>query len=288
MAVQSGALPRATTVFAVLMLARTAAAAPQTPSSGDLTPVQVVFVSHLRLTWLPVTPGASPDQTRRIDEATEPAVMNPPVAEFKPGKRSTVLLDGMKLMFFEHALRVATEADSRVELKGPFFKDWFASVHIPRHWSDGDPWRVNYIGHPINGSAAARIWLDQREPKAATTGQYLRSMGRALVFATIFSELFEIGPISEASIGNVSRLDARTGWTDHVVTPIGGVLWTMGEDAIDRWVLRRVDARVPFVIARAAARMILNPGRMLANLAQNRAPWYRDGRPISAGLAIGR
>jgi hypothetical protein len=37
-------------------------------------------------------------------------------------------------------------------------------------------------------------------------------------------------------------------------------------------------------MARAAARMILNPGRMLANVSQNRTPWYRSDRPISVGL----
>jgi len=191
-------------------------------------------------------------------------------------------------MGFEHILRVATESDSRAGLKGPFFKDWFASVHVPRKWDDGDPWNVNYVGHPINGSAAARIWLDQRERKATTTTQYLASMGRALVFATVFSELFENGPISEASIGNVARLPERTGWVDHIVTPIGGVLWTLGEDAIDKYLLTQVDKHVPSVIARVAARTILNPGRTLANLAQNRAPWYRTDRPLTIQIAGGR
>jgi hypothetical protein len=106
-------------------------------------------------------------------------------------------------------------------------------------------------------------------------------MARALVFTVIFSELFENGPISEASIGNVARQHDRTGWVDHVWTPVGGVLWAMAEDAIDKYVLTEVDRRVPFVVARIAARMILNPGRMLANVSQNRAPWFRSNRPVS-------
>lgn len=270
-------LRRMTTSIALILAASSLAAAqaPATTPTPALTNVQTRFVNHRPLTMLDVTPEAAAPTPK------------PAAAEFKPAKRSKVLFYGFELMFYEQVMRVATQQESRAELKGPFFKDWFASVHIPRKWGDEDSWQVNYIGHAIHGSAAARIWLDQRE-RPATKTEYVQSMGRALVFAAIFSELFENGPISEASIGNVARLQDRTGWVDHVWTPVGGVLWAMAEDAIDKYVLTQIDRHVPMLLPRVAARLILNPGRMLANVSQNRAPWYRADRPLAAGLSFGR
>jgi hypothetical protein len=267
-------LPRATVLsVAITVFVSPAAAAqtPVTPATQELTPVQEAFVNR--------KPPSMLDAAR--DES-------PPAADFTPTRRSKVFLYSLQLMSYEQLMRVATQADSRSELGGPFFKDWFDSVHLPRKWGDGDHWQVNYIGHAIHGAAAARIWLDHRERRATTKAEYLRSMGRALVFTTIFSELFENGPISEASIGNVTRRAERTGWVDHVWTPVGGVLWAMAEDAIDKYVLAQIDKRVPSLLARAAARMILNPGRMLANVAQNRVPWHRRDRPIALGMTVGR
>jgi len=59
----------------------------------------------------------------------------------------------------------------------------------------------------------------------------------------------------------------------------------MGEDAIDKYALTWVEKHVPFMMAKAAARMIANPSRMLANIGQNRTPWSRkdrgwDGQPV--------
>ena len=254
------------------------AAAQAITSAPQLTPVQTAFVNRRPLTMMPApaeVPGAA--------QGASPARISPAAQPFKPTSLWKVFAYSLELMTFEQIMRVIKEPESRAELRGPFFKDWFDSVHVPKKWDDEDPWSVNYVGHAIHGSAAARIWLDQREPTATTKKQYLASMSRALLFSAIFSELFENGPISEASIGNVARRHERTGWVDHVWTPVGGILWTMGEDALDRWVLTRVDRHVPHVFARVAARMILNPGRMLANISQNRAPWYRSNRPLGFG-----
>jgi hypothetical protein len=285
---------RVVIVAMALIAMRSAAASAQTTAAQTLPPltaVQEVFVHHRALTLLDdvaETPATTPSfLPSPASPQTSAVPTKPAAAGFKPAPRSKVLFYGFELMFYEQVMRVATQQDSRSELKGPFFQDWFDSVHIPRKWGDEDPWQVNYIGHAIHGSAAARIWLDQRE-RPVTKTQYLQSMGRALVFATIFSELFENGPISEASIGNVARLPERTGWVDHVWTPVGGVLWAMAEDAIDKYVLTRIDQHVPMLLPRVAARLILNPGRMLANMSQNRAPWYRGDRPLTFGLTLRR
>lgn len=208
--------------------------------------------------------------------------------QFKKASFLRTLVYANQLFFYTHVMRVAAQDFTREELGGPFFRDWFDSVHVPHKWGDLDSWEINYLGHAIYGSAGVRIWLDQREPQAKTKKQYWASMGRAFLFGVLFSEQYEIGPISEASIGNVGLRSGRTGWSDHVWTPIGGVAWALAEDAIDKYVLAQIDKHVPFVMARAAARMILNPGRMLANIGQNRVPWDRPGRQITSGLTLGR
>jgi hypothetical protein len=67
--------------------------------------------------------------------------------------------------------------------------------------------------------------------------------------------------LSEASIGNVGMNPADVGWVDLVWTPVGSVLWTIGEDMVDKYALAWVEKHVPFMMAKAAARMILNPSR---------------------------
>lgn len=195
-------------------------------------------------------------------------------------KLSRVVLYGLQLTFYEHVMRVATQEFTREQLKGPFWADYLASVHVPQRWGDKDHWQVNDIGHAISGGAFVRIWMDQRERKGGTPSQYLASMTRGLAYAAVFSIQYEIGPMSEASIGNVGLNPDDLGWSDYIWTPIGGMLWTMGEDAIDKYVLTYLDRHLPFKTARVAARLILNPSRMLANIGQNRAPWSRSDRTI--------
>lgn len=48
------------------------------------------------------------------------------------------------------------------------------------------------------------------------------------------------------------------GWNDYIWTAVGGVLWTMAGDAIDKYALTWIDKHVPFMMAKAAARVILN------------------------------
>ena len=198
---------------------------------------------------------------------------------------SKVVLYGLQLTFYEHVMRIATQDFTRQQLKGKFWPEYLDSVHVPTQWGDKDHWQVNYIGHAISGGAFARVWLEQREARATTASQYLKGMGRALIYASIFSIQYEMGPMSEASIGNVGLNPDDLGWSDYVWTPLGGILWTMAEDAADKYVLTFIDKHVPFMMAKAAARMILNPSRMLANIGMNRTPWSRynrdlNGRPV--------
>ena len=92
---------------------------------------------------------------------------------------------------------------------------------------------------------------------------------------------FEIGPLSEASIGNVGMKRETAGWVDHVMTPAGGLGIMMLEDMLDRYVVRKLEDRTGSPVVRAMLRMFLTPSRATANVSGMRAPWFRAGRPIT-------
>jgi hypothetical protein len=101
-------------------------------------------------------------------------------------------------------------------------------------------------------------------------------------FAASYSLQFEIGPLSEASIGNVGMRPETTGWVDHVITPVGAFGFIVAEDAVDKYFVQWVEQHTSNPLARAALRILFNPGRALANGASGRTPWYRADRPLGS------
>jgi hypothetical protein len=193
------------------------------------------------------------------------------------------IADAMVLLATQHVLRVSLEGKTRRELSGPFFADYRQSLTLPRQWSDGDSALTNYLGHPIEGAAAGFIWVrhDARAPSTFRMNvDYFTSRLRGMSFAAAYSTQFEVGPLSEASIGNVGRRRDTVGWVDHVVTPVGGLALMIGEDAIDRFVLAKLERRVKSPVIRATARILLNPARATANFAARQPPWQRNDRPL--------
>jgi hypothetical protein len=192
--------------------------------------------------------------------------------------------DSFKLLMIEHGWRVAFQEKTRSELGGNFWSDYRRSVRIPKQWEDTDAWWVNYLGHPIHGAAAGYIWLDH-EPHAPSdislSREYWSSRGRATAWAAAYSLQFEVGPLSEASIGNVGMRPETTGWVDHVVTPVGAFGLIVAEDALDRFLVKWIEERTGNRVVRALLRLALNPGRTLSNSSTGRAPWHRDGRPLN-------
>ena len=191
-----------------------------------------------------------------------------------------VLTDSLRLLTLEHSTRIAVQEKTRRELGGIFWKDYRASLRVPRQWGDGDGWLVNYVGHPGHGAAAGFIWA-HHDPNgnvddAGFGRRYWASRLRATGWGAAYSLQFEIGPFSEASIGNVGKNPATVGWVDHVVTPIGGLGVMLAEDALDRYVVSRLERRVQNSVFRALLRTALNPARSMANLAGARPPWHRD------------
>ena len=156
-------------------------------------------------------------------------------------------------------------------------------------WRDGDSVFVNYIAHPMQGSLTGRIFVNNSEnakkQRFGRSKDYWRSRARAFVWSAVWSTQFEIGPISEASLGNVGlrpRGGRRsTGYVDYVITPTVGTGWLVGEDAIDRYVLKgwaekkangRLTRRVKIL------RSFLTPTTSVANMLRWKSPWKRDDR----------
>jgi hypothetical protein len=201
-----------------------------------------------------------------------------------PSTLKGAIADSFRLLLLEHTTRVAFQKKTRRELGGPFFGDYRRSVRMPTTWGDGDSWRVNYIGHPIHGGASGFIWLDHEDgahdPALGFSRVYWVSRARATAWSAVYSVQFEFGPFSEASVGNVGLRPNTTGWVDHVVTPAGALAFMVAEDALDRYLVGRIETWTGNRLVRAVARMALNPSRTLSNAAQGRAPWSRPVRPL--------
>lgn len=196
--------------------------------------------------------------------------------------RASIRLTGV-----QHALRVALEQKTRTELTGHFFGDYRRAIRAPRQWGDGDSTLTNYVGHPVQGAASGFIWLTH-DPAAplglSPTRDYWASRLRATAWAAGYSVQFEVGPFSEASIGNVGLRPDTVGWVDHVITPAGGFVVMVGEDALDRFVISPLERRLSSTALKAAIRILLNPSRASANIAALRSPWHREDRPIRRRL----
>ena len=172
-----------------------------------------------------------------------------------------------------------TQPKTRRDLSGPFFRDYFRSVASIGKWGDGGKLFTNYVAHPMQGALLGFIWV-QNDPKgkAAPFGRskaYWRSRAKALAWSAVWSTQFELGPASQASIGNVG-LHGKQTWVDIVVTPLGGTAWLVAEDALERFVVRRIERRTGNRFVRIVARMLLNPTRSSANLLRFERPWRRD------------
>jgi hypothetical protein len=179
---------------------------------------------------------------------------------------------------FQHLVRLREEK-TRQELGGAFFHDWLKAVsQAGRHWDDENKFFTNYVAHPMGGAVYADIYRQnnprQRRLEIGDPG-YGRMLAHAMLFSAVVSTQFEIGPVSEASIGNVGMRNPRKmAWGDLVVTPILGTAWMFGEDVIDQRILKRMDRSN--IVLRNTLRLFLNPSRTGANLSRRKWPWYRD------------
>jgi len=178
---------------------------------------------------------------------------------------------------------------------GKWLDRYFNSVAGWRwdRWEDNNPFLDDYIGHPMMGSITNYLWI-QNDPKGMTVEQandwiYWRSRLRALAFSTAFSFMWKFSPFGEAGIGHNGDhyfhdkgvVTNETGWVELVTTPAGGFAWTIGEDAIDKHLFRKIAAKPhrPVTLLFAS---FLTPSRSTANIFRFRPPWYRDAYQVKA------
>lgn len=163
-------------------------------------------------------------------------------------------------------------------------------------WSDGDPfYRPSHAGNrlrPALSRERSPLQPDRirRRPRLLE-GQVTRGrLGLGL------SEEFEIGLLSEASIGHIPVPIPAAGIRHHVVTPAIGLAWMLDEDALDRYLIRPVEDRTGNKWARLAHRAqsraeLRKPcgwqGALGSRLARRHSPICSRRRTWSTGLAAG-
>jgi len=180
-----------------------------------------------------------------------------------------------------HTFNLATEPGTRDALNGQWFHNYIHSLGELRGWSDDDKFMAPYVGHPIEGSIFGFIER-QNDPKFKQVQlgdgrDYWVSLLRSMAFSAVWHTQWKIGPISEASIGNV-MLHASPGFITLVDTPTLGFATMLAEDAADRYLIVGLENRSTNRALIILARSFLNPGRTFANIMAFKPPWNRDTR----------
>ena len=184
------------------------------------------------------------------------------------------------LLSIQHSVRLGQEK-TYTELDGPFFRDYFQSVKGLKGWEDGDNTFTNYLLHPGQGSLTSFIQI-QNDPKGRTVGikdgsAYWKSRLKGLAWSTAYSFQFELGPYSEATIGNVGQIPGTMTWVDLVMTPVGGFVFVLAEDLMDEYLVAPLEKKANRSMKRVL-RMVFSPSRTFANILRFKKPWRRDNR----------
>ena len=232
-------------------------------------------------------PSADGDTiTQPLSISAEPAgTSQKRVSEIAPNGRSRfhwgpAIKQSLLFLAVQHGYAM-TQPKTRRHLRGPFLKDYFGSLANLNGWDDGGRFFTNYIAHPMQGSLTGFIQI-HNDPKGmkqefGRSKSYWKSRLKAAAWSAAWSTQFELGPISQASIGNVGKSRKLT-YEDLVITPTAGVALLVTEDAMDRYVVRWVEGKTNKLYVRIPIRMLLNPTRSLANLLRFKKPWHRDTR----------
>lgn len=223
-----------------------------------------------------------------VSETDQPQTEDKPETQGKDKFHwKPALIQSVTLLGIQHSFRLI-QKKTRTELGGPFFRDWGKSVRSLRGWYDGDNVATNYFGHPLQGGATGRIFINNsdraRRQEFGKSKEYWKSRFKAMLWSAVWSTQFELGPISEATIGNVG-IRKKKGYSDMafvdlVITPTVGTGVVVGEDAIDKYILKnwleRKAGRLTTKIK--ILRSFLTPTTSFTNLLRGKAPWKRNDR----------
>jgi len=230
----------------------------------------------LLLAWL--VPCFAKAEDQAAVDTTLPTTAEPDESfQWKPA-----LIESGVFLGVQHATRMV-QNKTRRELQGPFFSDYFESASNIHTWSDGDGILTNYLGHPMMGAITGYIQVFN-DPRGRNltfdlrSKSYWKSRLKAMAWTAVYSTQFEIGPISEASIGNVGKRSPTMAVVDLVVTPVGGFTVMLLEDYLDKRFISRWEHGTG--AKTRILRIALNPSRSIANLLRWRHPSYRDNRPL--------
>jgi hypothetical protein len=191
------------------------------------------------------------------------------------------ILEALFFTGLQHTFNLASEPGTRDTLNGHFLTHYLNSVSELRGWSDSDTFMAPYVGHSIEGSGFGFIErLNDPKYRGVQLGDgrdYWISLLRSMAFSAVWHTQWKIGPISEASIGNV-MLHASPGFITLVDTPTLGTLTMLAEDAADKYLVMPFENKTTNRLMIVFVRSFLNPGRTTAYLMAFRCPWTRENR----------
>src|SRR5262245_43614469 len=83
--------------------------------------------------------------------SSTPIIATPPLKEepIQGVDWSGVVLQSINFLSVEHGFRLFTEPGTRSGMRGNFLRGYGASIGNLHGWADGDPFYVNYVGHPM-------------------------------------------------------------------------------------------------------------------------------------------
>lgn len=230
--------------------------------------------------WKPTFSMIPPTKTA---EQKDPREKIPPLAPAAQAPDATfqwsaAIKQSMVFLAVQHGYAFS-QPKTRESIKGPFFRDYWRSLKALNGWGDGGKFFTNYIAHPMQGSFLGFIQV-QNDPKGKSlefskSPAYIKSRLKALAWSAAWSTQFEIGPASQASIGNVGIYGKQT-YVDLIITPTVGIALLVAEDALDKYLLRKIERMYPNRYLKFFIRMIFNPTRTMANLVRLETPWHRD------------
>ena len=211
------------------------------------------------------------------------------------------ILQSFEYTMASHVFRIAGDPGTQYKLEHlPYFHDWFVSYggYNLHRWGDGDNFIVSDVGHPLQGAVFSRIFF-QNSPRGrgSVIGKnraYWISRLNGMAWAAVWQVQWKVGPFSETSIGNAGGFvykpgcgiqlscltDPRyhklptnnTGLTDWVMTPLGGMLWVMGEDTLEKYVVEPV-AQNHRILGGRILRGMLEPSKDFAALFMGKLVW---------------
>jgi len=229
----------------------------------------------------------SPGSTIAGSNSTAMVVSNAKQAPETKVQWKDAISQSLFLIGIGHFFDLTTEAGTRDAMfNGPWLNNYLHSVGELRGWSDSDRFMAPYASHPIQGSAFGFIYR-QNDPRYRNVQYgdgrvYYMSLLHSMAWAAIWHTEWKIGPVSEASIGNV-MLHASPGFICLVDTATLGTVAMFAEDVADRYLITGLENRTTNRLLIVLARGFLNPGRSTANAMALHYPWRRTTRLALTG-----